>query len=172
MLGLWHGISLARFASCFTDFVPCRTDSQWACCLGRRFFMIFNNFGFSHGQISKFWNGKKLLSSICTCCLYLAEVKKRWILIKFWTGMIYGKIYDYFPTPNYSWTNGIFLWIVSCKNYFCTWQNLSKFRKKPKNLPPKHTYWRLITHLSHCLTTGRAGVFPWATVTVVTDERL
>ena len=99
-------------------------------CLGRRFFMIFNNFGFSHSQISKFWNGKKLLQSSWNCCLDLDEVKKRWILIKFWTGMIYGKIYDYFPMPNYSWTNGIFLWNFSCKNYFCTWQNFSKFRKK------------------------------------------
>ena len=64
------------------------------------------------------------------CCLYLAEVTKKWILIKFWTEIIYEKVYDYFPVPNYSWTNGIFLWIVSCKNYFCTWQNFSKFRKK------------------------------------------
>ena len=82
---------------------------------------------------------KNLLSSIWNYCLHLAEVKKRQILIKFWTGMIYGKIYDYFPMPNYSWTNGIFLWIFTCKNYFCTWQNFSKFGKNPKNLPSRHT---------------------------------
>ena len=94
--------------------------------------MIFNNFGFSHSQISKFWNEKNCCHQIWTCCLHLAEVKKRWILIKFWTGMIYGKIYDYFPTPNYSWTNWIFFWIFTCKNYFAlgrTFQNLGKTLK-------------------------------------------
>ena len=36
--------------------------------------------------------------------------------------MIYGKIYDYFPTPNYSRTNVIFTW----KNYLnSTWENFS-----------------------------------------------
>ena len=67
---------------------------------------------------------KKLLSSIWNYCVHLAEQKKRWNLIKFWTWMIYGKIYDYFPMPN-----GIFLWIFTCKNYFAlgrTFQNLGK----------------------------------------------
>ena len=40
--------SIGRWVSMVTDRV----------CLGRRFFMIFNNFGFSHGQISRFWNKK------------------------------------------------------------------------------------------------------------------
>ena len=25
------------------------------------------------------------------------------------------------------------------QEFFCTWQNFSKFGKNPKNLPPKHT---------------------------------
>ena len=37
---------------------------------------------------------------------------------------------NYFPRPNYSWTNGIFLWIFTCKNYFFAWQSFLKFRKK------------------------------------------
>ena len=98
-----------------------------------------------------------MLSSIWNYCLHLAEMKKRWILIKFWTGMIYGKIYDYFPMPNYSWTNGIFLWFFTCRNYFCTWQNFSKFTKNPKNVPPKHTHY-LIKYLpKNCMKMKEFG---------------
>ena len=70
--------------------------------LGTQVFHDFQQFWFSHGQISKFWNKKELLPSIWNYRLHLAEVRKRQILIKFWSGMIYGKIYDYFPMPNYS----------------------------------------------------------------------
>ena len=42
--------SINRWVSMVTDRV----------CLGHRFFMIVNNFGFSHGQISKFWNKKNI----------------------------------------------------------------------------------------------------------------
>ena len=41
-------------------------------CLGRRFFMIFNNFGFSHGQISKFWKKKH-------CCHQFETIVYTWL---------------------------------------------------------------------------------------------
>ena len=96
--------------------------------------MIFNNFGFSHGQISKFWNGKKLLPSIWNYCLHLDEVKKRWILINFWTGMIYGKFMIFFPRQITAEQMGFSFEFLVTRIIFAlgrTFQNLEK--KTPKS---------------------------------------
>ena len=96
-------------------------------------FLWFMNFKFFfyHGQISKFWNKKITLDNMDQLSTFVWSEEKKWIVIKVWTWIVHGKIFEYFPHPKKGFSLEFSLEKKCIAN--ASWINFWKVGKMMKN---------------------------------------